>query len=303
MTANAGELHATGLPRGALQPSGAVQRPSVGRATAIAAVLALVVAAIVVALDVPYSPGSPLGYTLGLTGALMMLALLLYPLRKSWTALRSWGLLKYWFRLHMFLGITGPVLVLFHSTFRFGSMNAGVALGSMLLVAGSGVVGRFLYARIHSSLYGNLSTLEQMQAEREKSESRVRRLFELVPAVEPLLERHASLAQPREASAAARAWSFATLGWRTWRTWRKCRTELQRAMKAQSRERRWTRSELRARHGAARALVRVYLTAAQRAAQFRTYDRLFSLWHTVHIPFVYILAASAIVHVIAVHMY
>jgi hypothetical protein len=31
MTANAGELHATGLPRGALQPSGAVQRPSVGR--------------------------------------------------------------------------------------------------------------------------------------------------------------------------------------------------------------------------------------------------------------------------------
>jgi hypothetical protein len=74
-------------------------------------------------------------------------------------------------------------------------------------------------------------------------------------------------------------------------------------MKAQARQRKWTRAELSARHGAARALVRVYLTAAQRAAQFRTYDRLFSLWHAVHIPFVYMLAASAVIHVVAVHMY
>jgi len=38
-------------------------------------------------------------------------------------------------------------------------------------------------------------------------------------------------------------------------------------------------------------------------AQFEAYDRLFSLWHVLHIPFVYVLVVSAIAHVIAVHVY
>jgi hypothetical protein len=45
------------------------------------------------------------------------------------------------------------------------------------------------------------------------------------------------------------------------------------------------------------------LRALQRHAQFATYERLFALWHVVHIPFVYMLVISAIVHVVAVHMY
>jgi hypothetical protein len=45
------------------------------------------------------------------------------------------------------------------------------------------------------------------------------------------------------------------------------------------------------------------LRAIERAAQFSTCERLFSLWHVVHVPFVYLLAASAVIHVLAVHMY
>jgi hypothetical protein len=30
---------------------------------------------------------------------------------------------------------------------------------------------------------------------------------------------------------------------------------------------------------------------------------MFALWHVAHIPFVYLLVLSAVVHVVAVHMY
>jgi hypothetical protein len=40
-----------------------------------------------------------------------------------------------------------------------------------------------------------------------------------------------------------------------------------------------------------------------RVAQYSAYERLFALWHLAHLPFVYLLIISAVVHVIAVHAY
>jgi hypothetical protein len=77
-----------------------------------------------------------------------MLILFLYPLRKHFKFMKDLGKLKWWFVVHMFLGVGGPLLILLHSTFRIGSLNAAIALYSMLIVAISGVIGRFLYARV-----------------------------------------------------------------------------------------------------------------------------------------------------------
>ena len=55
------------------------------------------------------------------------------------------GSTRFWFALHMTLGIVGPLLIILHSTLAFGSLNATVAFASMALVATSGIVGRFLY--------------------------------------------------------------------------------------------------------------------------------------------------------------
>jgi len=46
-----------------------------------------------------------------------------------------------------------------------------------------------------------------------------------------------------------------------------------------------------------------YLTAIRRIAQYRGYERLFSLWHAFHLPFCVMLFLAAAVHVVAVHMY
>jgi hypothetical protein len=40
-----------------------------------------------------------------------------------------------------------------------------------------------------------------------------------------------------------------------------------------------------------------------RVAQFTAYERLFALWHVLHVPFVYLLVLTACFHVFAVHAY
>ena len=48
------------------------------------------------------------GYWLGIAGALIMLFLIAYPLRKRFRAFANTGRVANWFRLHMMLGIIGP---------------------------------------------------------------------------------------------------------------------------------------------------------------------------------------------------
>jgi len=45
------------------------------------------------------------------------------------------------------------------------------------------------------------------------------------------------------------------------------------------------------------------LAATRRVAEFDGYERLFSLWHSLHIPMIFVMVAAAIVHVIAVNVY
>ena len=95
-------------------------------------------------------PEQGFGYALGVIGASMMLLLLGYPLRKRrGPSSRVAGTVGFWFRFHMLLGLLGPLAILFHSRFTFGAVNSAVALGAMIVVASSGLIGRFLYSRVH----------------------------------------------------------------------------------------------------------------------------------------------------------
>jgi hypothetical protein len=234
----------------------------------------------------PYTAGSDLGYNLGLTGGLLMLALLLYPVRKHVKWLHRLGPLKYWFRAHMIGGILGPTFILMHSTFRIGSLNALVALTSMLLVASSGLVGRFVYRRIHHGLYGSRANMKDLSADL------TRRFEELAPAMarmhvaEERIDAFARLAGSRFPTWRGRAVHFMTLGWK-------------RAGVARHTAGAAERDQLKQLAAALDATLR----AIQQTAQFTTYERLFALWHVAHIPFLYMLAFTAAFHVLAVHMY
>ena len=88
-----------------------------------------------------------------------------------------------------------------------------------------------------------------------------------------------------------------------WIVYFRCAAELHRPLRQIAQRRQWSAADRARREYLARKLVRRYLASVVRVAQFTAYERLFSLWHVLHTPFVYILVISAVVHVVAVHAY
>lgn len=129
------------------------------------------------------SPESGAGYWLGIIGGSLMLLLLLYPLRKKVRFLNMFGKIKYWFKLHMLFGVLGPVAILFHANFSLGSTNSNVALFSMIIVASSGLVGRYLYAKIHHGLYGRKAELKELRESLKEAKDKLGSHFKLTATV------------------------------------------------------------------------------------------------------------------------
>jgi hypothetical protein len=100
------------------------------------------------------NPETGIGYALGIVGGSLMLLLLVYPFRKRIRYLRAIGSVGFWFRFHMLLGLLGPLAILYHARYSWGALNSAVAMGAMLIVAGSGLIGRFLYSRVHRGYSG-----------------------------------------------------------------------------------------------------------------------------------------------------
>lgn len=250
-----------------------------------------------------FHAGDRAGYWLGVAGVTAMLLLFGYPMRKRLRFMRGWGKAKWWFWAHMTLGIAGPLLILLHSTFRIGSVNAAVALYSMVIVALSGVVGRFLKLRVHAGLHGEVSSLQELQRRAGFMQDDVRSRLHFAPRVEERLLAFEQYAL-HDAQGPSRTWrQLLVLPWRQAVTLASCELELNRALRRIASRRALAAEDIARRERHARRLVRRYLMAVMRVAQYSAYERVFALWHVAHVPFVYLLVASATVHVVAVHAY
>jgi len=267
------------------------------------AVLAMILVTAAIGRAGFYEPGDDLGYYMGLVGGLLMATLLLYPLRKRFHFMRSWGPMRHWFRYHMVFGIGGPILVLLHSTYRIESLNAAVALCSMALVAGSGLIGRFIYVRIHHGLYGRRASLAELQALSGLANRDMRSQLFFSPEVEAELQAFEQSALASTRSGAGRLLELLLLGPRARLLYWRALPRLRRDLKIRAEARGWDAEKTRRRQRKSRKLVSRYLRAILRVTQFHVFERLFSLWHVIHVPLLYLLVISAIVHVIAVHMY
>ena len=242
---------------------------------------------------------SGLGYALGIVGGSMMLALLLYSVRKRLPGLRRVGSTTTWFKAHMIMGVLGPLLILYHSNFSLGATNSNVALLCMLAVAGSGVVGRYIYSRIHYGLYGRQATLTELQTDAQRLRSQVAKLQivpDLIAQLDAAERRLLSTRTPlllRPAVVMFSAWQ--------WR--RRLAHHLHRQLKLVS-----PSSQTLREHGSrfekvVNRYIRERLEATRRFAEFENYARLFSWWHVLHLPLFIMMIVSGIVHVVAVHIY
>lgn len=244
-----------------------------------------------------------LGYAFGITGGVLMLLLLLYPLRKNLRFMRNWGPIRYWFRIHMLFGILGPSLILFHANFGLGSLNSNIALGCMLLVASSGIVGRFFYSRIHYGLYGRKASLQELgdivgynRGQLAWFGDQAEEISEHFQSIEKIaLRTSTGLLQSM-----SRWIAYTATAW-----WHRLRLRrlLCAALSQQASAAHWDRRTRKHRKRELLQYLQSYMRATRKVLEFHFYERLFSLWHVLHLPFFFMMLLSGIVHVIAVHMY
>lgn len=242
------------------------------------------------------SAESGAGYVLGIVGGSLMLILLLYPLSKRIRMLSRLLPIRYWFGIHMLLGVLGPVLILFHSNFQLGSMNSNIALFSMLIVAGSGIIGRYIYTRIHRGLYGARLSLADLKNETRGNQVAISRVYKLDGQLESGFEAMETAALQHYTGIAASFWRMIRLGI----TSRGLQKKAARLLRTREREdAQYTGAERKQML----LSIRHYTKTLRKTAGFQLYERLFSLWHILHLPLFFMMIITAVIHIVAVHLY
>lgn len=110
-------------------------------------------------------PTGSQGHGFGIIGTLMITSgVILYSSRKRTRAMANMGKIKYFLEFHIFLCLLGPMLVVYHTTFKIGGLVA-VSFWSMAAVVLSGVIGRYFYVQIPRGIHGNELSITELQKE------------------------------------------------------------------------------------------------------------------------------------------
>jgi len=230
-------------------------------------------------------PSGALGHGFGIIGTLMMIVgVSTYMIRKRYRKFFNIGYLKHWLEFHIFLCSVGPVLVLYHTAFKFGGI-VSVSFWSMVLVVLSGVVGRFIYLQIPRTIQGQEISVNELNSIKEKLAIKVRSV---------LSEDSSTLSEFEKISSADRYKSFrliTAVGFFV-RDYFDIK-RVMRLLKIRIRLLGIGKSESNELIKAAKSEIVI----ARRIALLRTSQKLFHWWHIFHLPFAITMFVIMVIHV------
>ena len=114
-------------------------------------------------LQAYFGPGGPIGSWLGVIGISLMLAMLTYSLRKKFPRANWLGPLPGWLRFHIICGVMGPILIIMHIGLVLPTGLAAIGFWCMVLVALSGLFGRYVYGHFPRTAAGLEMDLSKAQ--------------------------------------------------------------------------------------------------------------------------------------------
>lgn len=122
-------------------------------------------------------PSGLIGHGYGIVGSLFVIVgVAVYEIRKRIKLFMRFGALKHWLELHIFLCTLGPLLILFHTAFKFGGIIS-IGFWSMTAVVISGIIGRFIYLQIPRSIQGKELTIEDMETLDYEITNKLRKVY------------------------------------------------------------------------------------------------------------------------------
>jgi len=231
-------------------------------------------------------PSGSWGHGFGIAGTLMLIfGVGIYMIRKRSRKLVSFGYLKNWLEFHIFLCTVGPILVLYHTSFKFGGI-VSVSFWSMVLVVLSGIVGRFIYLQIPRTIQGNEIDMKDLISMREElvDKMKIEMIFDI-----RLLNELDYLASPDR---------YKSLGFLDMiifyvKDFIRIRVFFSKLKKnlAIAGFSKFRRKEIKNK-------AHVEIILSRRLGMLRTMQSLFRYWHIAHLPFAIAMFVIMIIHVV-----
>lgn len=204
-------------------------------------------------------PSGMSGHGYGIIGSLLLVTGVgSYMARKRYRFLSRAGLLKYWLEVHIFLCTLGPLLVLFHTAFKFGGLVA-VSFWCMVAVFLSGIAGRFIYLQIPRSIEGRELDLDEILSMKTNLANNLKTKYNLDDESLELLDdgklKHKAGNILREKKLLAAEYKMAV------------------------------------------KLIKESRRLNLRIRRLASMQKMFRYWHTVHLPFAIIMLIIALIHI------
>lgn len=225
-------------------------------------------------------PSGSVGHGLGILGTLLILiGVFSYIGRKKKKFLPRVGALKHWLEFHIFLCSVGPLLVLFHTAFKFGGI-VSVSFWSMVAVVLSGIIGRFIYIQIPRTIQGRELSLAEIQDVKDRFSQDLKERYALDDVLfERLMEATKVKMTPGlEADTKSKPDT---------RTVKRSVSEILRQSGLTGKDKRGVIK-----------LVKNEMRMNARIRRLHTMQTLFRYWHVAHLPFALIMLVIMVIHVI-----
>jgi len=230
-------------------------------------------------------PSGILGHGVGILGSLMMIiGVAVYMLRKRIRRFFNIGYLKNWLEFHIFLCTVGPVLVLFHTAFKFGGIVV-VSFWSMVAVVASGVAGRFIYVQIPRTIQGKELTAMELNEMNDDLTHRLKSEYSINGDIISKLERHFEIEKYKRVGFGT---SFVMMIQDYFGT-RSVLHQIKRELHHQNIKGEREKEILR--------ISKSKLILSRKIGMLRTTQKLFRYWHIVHLPFAIIMFIIMFIHI------
>ncbi|MFV0591276.1 MAG: hypothetical protein ACK5M7_07820 [Draconibacterium sp.] len=234
-------------------------------------------------------PTGLIGHGIGILGsAFMLIGVFGYMARKRIRRLSRLGVLRNWLEFHIFLCTLGPILVLFHTSFKFGGLVA-VSFWSMVAVVASGVIGRFIYLQIPRTIEGRELSLNELNSLESELISVLKNNYQIDADV--IVSMNAALVKAGEKEGV----NYLVRIYRRFLFERKLVRQFKKELK---------RQKLKGKH--LRSAVRIFkskIILNRRIAWLSSMQNFLRYWHVAHLPFALVMLVIMIIHVIVAALF
>ncbi|MEI7812219.1 MAG: hypothetical protein WCJ01_07315 [Ignavibacteria bacterium] len=229
-------------------------------------------------------PSGIIGHGLGITGSLMMVfGVAIYMIRKREMFFLRAGQLKHWLELHIFLCTVGPVLILFHTAFKFGGLVA-ISFWSMIAVVLSGVIGKFIYVQIPRSIQGKELDIQEMNEINEHLTIELKTRYNVSDEVLTKIEHLCSTTRYNKMAFVESIFVIFKDYFRTKRVLGQLKEEMKKTQGKNIHQ--------------LLKVIKSKIVLSRHIGQYRTMQKLFRYWHVAHLPFALVMFIIMVVHIV-----